>query len=144
MLTAYGRIGVLMIRRLLRTIASSEHLIRGKGQFLSGKNGEKQINHRLFTSSNVKLVSQQECIPVGCVPPTAVSDGGWPSVMAFCCGLLLCPSVMAFWFGGLLIEGGLVVESGLLVWPSGMAFWCGAFWCGGLLGWCGLLLRPSG
>ena len=39
----------------------------------------------------------------------------WPSVMAFCCGLLLCPSVMAFWFGGLLIEGGL------LVWPSGGA-----------------------
>ena len=25
--------------------------------------------------------------------------GGAPSVMAFCCGLLLCPSVMAFWFG---------------------------------------------
>ena len=53
--------------------------------------------------------------------------------MAFCCGLLLCPSVMAFWFGGLLIEGGLLVESGLLLWPSGMAFWCGAFWCCGLL-----------
>ena len=35
----------------------------------------------------------QECIPVGCVPPAAVSmGGGWPSVMAFCCGLLLCPS----------------------------------------------------
>ena len=41
--------------------------------------------------------------------------GGWPSVMAFCCGLLLCPSVMAFWFHGLLIEGGL------LVWSSGDA-----------------------
>ena len=38
---------------------------------------------------------------------------GWPSIMAFCCGLLLCPSVMAFWFGGLLIEGSL------LVWSSG-------------------------
>ena len=49
--------------------------------------------------------------------------GGWPSVMAFCCGLLLCPSVMALWFGGLLIEGGPLVESGLLLWPSGMAFW---------------------
>ena len=57
--------------------------------------------------------------------------------MAFCCGLLLCPSVMAFWFGGLLIEGGLLVESGLLLWLSGMAFWYG-FWCGGLLLW------PSG
>ena len=41
--------------------------------------------------------------------------------MAFCCGLLLCPSVMAFWFGGLLIEGGLLVESGLLLWPSVVA-----------------------
>ena len=36
----------------------------------------------------------------GCLLP----GGMWPSVMAFCCGLLLCPSVMAFWFGGLLIE----------------------------------------
>ena len=79
--------------------------------------------------------------------------------MAFCCGLLLCPSVMsfwlkaafwlkvvfcygllvrpsgvvAFWFGVLLIEGGLLVESGLLLQPSDKAFWCGAFWCGGLL-----------
>ena len=26
-------------------------------------------------------------------------------------GLLLCPSVMAFWFGGLLIEGGLLIWS---------------------------------
>ena len=43
----------------------------------------------------------------------ACSQGRWPSVMALSCGLLLCPSVMAFWFGGLLIEGGL------LVWPSG-------------------------
>ena len=56
---------------------------------------------------------------------------GGGSVMAFCCGLLLCPSVIAFWFGGLLIEGGLLVEgsllveSGLLLWPSGKAFWCG-------------------
>ena len=32
------------------------------------------------------------------------------------CGLLLWPSVMTFWFGGLLIE------SGLLVWPSGVIF----------------------
>ena len=70
---------------------------------------------------------------------------------------------MAFWFGGLLIEGTLLVERGLLLWPSGvisvMAFWYGllvrpsgvifcygllawpsreAFWCGGLLLW------PSG
>ena len=49
---------------------------------------------------------------------------GWPSVMAFCCGPLLCPSVMAFWFGGLLIEGGLLVESDLLVWPSGVVAFC--------------------
>ena len=40
------------------------------------------------------------------------APGGWPSVMAFCHGLLLCPSVMAFWFGGLLIEGGHLVWSG--------------------------------
>ena len=32
-------------------------------------------------------------------------------------GLLLWPSGVAFWFGGPL------VESGLLLWPSGMAFW---------------------
>ena len=41
----------------------------------------------------------QECIPVGCVPPAAVSIRG---VMAFC-------------YGGLLIEGGPLVESGLLL-----------------------------
>ena len=64
--------------------------------------------------------------------------------MAFCCGLLLCPSVMAFWFGGLLMEGSLLVESGLLLWPSGKVFWCGAFWFGGLLVESGLLLWPSG
>ena len=43
-------------------------------------------------------------------------------------GLLLWPSGKAFWFGSLLIEGSLLVESGLLLWPSGKAFWCGAFW----------------
>ena len=49
--------------------------------------------------------------------------------VAFCHGLLLCPSVMAFWFGGLLIEGGH------LVWSSGLvAFWLKvAIWYG-LLG----------
>ena len=45
------------------------------------------------------------------------------------CGLLLWPSGVAFWYG-------LLVESGLLLWPSGvisvMAFWYG------------LLVRPSG
>ena len=49
----------------------------------------------------------------------------WPSVMAFSCSLLLCPSVMAFWYG-------LLVESGILLCPSGIAFWYG------------LLVRPSG
>ena len=40
--------------------------------------------------------------------------GVWPSVMVFCCGLLLWPSgLVTFWFGGLLIKGGL------LVWSSG-------------------------
>ena len=29
--------------------------------------------------------------------------GGGVPVIAFCCGLLLCLSVMAFWFGGLLV-----------------------------------------
>ena len=52
------------------------------------------------------------------------------------CGLLLWPSVMAFWCGllvwCLLIEGSLLVESGLPLWPSGMTFWYG------------LLVRPSG
>ena len=51
--------------------------------------------------------------PGGSSPGGLLPGGVWPSVMAFCCGLLLCPSVMAFWFGGLLIEGGL------LVWSSG-------------------------
>ena len=61
----------------------------------------------------------------------------WSSVMPFCygllveggllveSGLLLWPSGKVFWCGGLLIEGGLLVESGLLLWPSGKAFWCG-------------------
>ena len=67
------------------------------------------------------------------------------SVMALCCGLLLCPSVMAFWFGGLQIEGGLLVESGLPLWPSGKVFWCGGLLIeGGLLVESGLLLWPSG
>ena len=39
--------------------------------------------------------------------------------VAFCYGLLLCPSVMAFWFGGLLIEGGILIEDSLLVWSWG-------------------------
>ena len=50
----------------------------------------------------------------------ACSQGGawfWgvplPRGLAFCYGLLLWSSVMPFWFGGLLIEGGL------LVWSSG-------------------------
>ena len=78
---------------------------------------------------NIELSVKQECIPVGCVPPTAVSVRGWPSVMAFCCGLLLCPSVMAFWFGGLLNAGSLLVWC-LLVWcllvwwPSGVVAFC--------------------
>ena len=42
----------------------------------------------------------------------------WGGCVAFCCGLLLCPCGVAFWFGGLLIEGSLLVESGLLLWPS--------------------------
>ena len=65
---------------------------------------------------------KQECIPVGCVPSATVAicwgEGG------ICHGLLLWSSVMAFWFGGLLIEGGLLVESGLLLWPSGVAAFC--------------------
>ena len=70
----------------------------------------------------------------------------WSSgLVAFWFGCLLvwwpsdwrCPSgLVAFWFGCLLIEGDLLVESGLLLWPSGvisvMAFWYG------------LLVRPSG
>ena len=38
----------------------------------------------------------------------------------------------------LLIEGGLLVESGLLLWPSGMAFWLKVVFCYGLQVW------PSG
>ena len=48
---------------------------------------------------------------------------------------------MAFWFSGLLVESGLLLWPfgvifcyGLLAWPSGVV----AFWCGGLLLW------PSG
>ena len=77
--------------------------------------------------------------PLGCGPgpdPPQFPPWVWAwrrrgSIMAFCCGLLLCHSVMAFWFGGLLIEGsllvesGLLIESGLLLWPSGKAFWWG-------------------
>ena len=46
---------------------------------------------------------------VGCLVP----GGSAPWGVAFCYGLLLWSSVMPFWFGGLLIEGGL------LVWSSG-------------------------
>ena len=59
---------------------------------------------------------------------TTRSSIRWGGGVAFCHGLLLWSSVMAFWFGGLL------VESGLLLWPSSVV----AFWCGGLLLW------PSG
>ena len=53
--------------------------------------------------------------------------------------LLLCPSVMAFWFCGLLIE------SGLLLWPSDwkLAFCYGPLIESGLLVESGLLLWPS-
>ena len=69
------------------------------------------------------------------------------SVMAFYCGLLLCPSVMTFWFGasglvafwlkvvfcyGLLVRAPGVVPSGLV------AFWLKVVFC------YGLLVRPSG
>ena len=55
------------------------------------------------------------------------------SFMAFWCGLLVWwPSGVAFWFGGLLIEGsillwpsGVIFCYGLLLWPSGKAFWYG-------------------
>ena len=43
-----------------------------------------------------------------------------------------CSGGVAFWFGSLLIEDDLLVESGLLFWPSGVIF------CYGLLVW------PSG
>ena len=48
-------------------------------------------------------------LPGGCLLPVgACSQGGWCGLLY---GLLLCPSVMAFWFGGLLIEGSLLVWS---------------------------------
>ena len=56
-----------------------------------------------------------------------ICSGGWPSVMAFCYGLLVWwPSgLVAFWFGSLLIEGGL-----LFWWPSDWRWPPGlvAFW----------------
>ena len=51
-------------------------------------------------------------LPGGTVCSQGVSALGG-GVVAFCYGLLLWPSVMTFWFGGLLIEGGLLVW-----WPS--------------------------
>ena len=71
----------------------------------------------------------QECIPVGCVPPAAVSIRG----VAFCRGILLWSSVMPFCYGGLLIEGGPLVESGLLLWPSGVVPSGVVAFCYGLL-----------
>ena len=63
--------------------------------------------------------------------------GVWPSVMAFCYGLLVWwPSGVAFWFGGLLIEGSLLVESGLLLWSSGVIFCYGLLvWSSGMVFW---------
>ena len=49
----------------------------------------------------------------GGVPGPRGSAPGGGGDWSFCYGLLLWSSVMAFWFGGLLIEGGL------LVWSSG-------------------------
>ena len=46
--------------------------------------------------------------PRGSAPAGVPGSGGgvWPSVMAFCCGLLLCPSgLVAFWYGLLGAEG---------------------------------------
>ena len=64
--------------------------------------------------------------------------------VAFCYGLLVRPSGMAFWFGGLLIEGSPLIESGLLLWLSVMAFWYGLLIEGSPLIESGLLLWPSG
>ena len=66
-------------------------------------------------------------------PCQAVSlPGGLLARGEFCYGLLLWLSGVTFWFGDLLIEGDLLVESGLLLWPSFVIF------CYGLLVW------PSG
>ena len=46
-----------------------------------------------------------------CVVPGVSSWGVSPGGVPFCYGLLLWSSVMPFWFGGLLIEGGLLVWS---------------------------------
>ena len=70
------------------------------------------------------------CLLLGGACSRGVCSGGVPALGR--CGLLLWPSGMAFWFGGLLIEGGLLVESGHLLWPSGVIFYYG------------LLVWPSG
>ena len=47
----------------------------------------------------LKKHESHECIPIGCVPPAAVSIGGGGGGVAFCHGLLLWSSVMPFCYG---------------------------------------------
>ena len=63
----------------------------------------QQVSRGVLSQHALQVVSQhalQQGSGGGLL--SGVCSGG-----AFCCGLLLCPSVMAFWFGG------------LLLWPSG-------------------------
>ena len=72
--------------------------------------------------------------PGGSAPGGVSFPGGWGGG-AWSGGCM--PSVMAFWFGGLLIEGVLLVwpSGGLLLWPSGLvAFWLKVVFWYGLLG----------
>ena len=64
----------------------------------------------MLSQHALQVVSQHALQQVlGVSAPGGVCLGLWPSVMAFCYGLLVWPSGMAFSFGGLVIEGGLLV-----------------------------------
>ena len=92
-----------------------------------------------------------------------VCSWGRRGCVAFCYGLLLWASGMAFWYGLLVRPSGTggslptdpfqpeghnrkPYQNGLLVWPSGKAFWCDLLlWPSGVVAFCyGLLVERGG
>ena len=95
----------------------SQHALQ-QGGVLS-QHAMQVVSQHLPCSRGVSLlwgVPAPEGVPAsrGCLVlgGGAWSRGAWSQgYVAFCYALLLCPSVMVFWLGGLLIEGGLLAWS---------------------------------
>ena len=97
----------------------------------------QQVSGGLQSQHALQVVSQHALQQVsgGCLIWGVPAPGGGVHAPGGC-GLLLWPSALVafcfgtFWFGGLLVESGLLLWPsgvifcyGLLVWPSGKAFW---------------------